>query len=190
MMINPASVAFDIDGVVADTMTLFLDIARQRFDIDSMRYDDITCYNIADCLDIDAEVIDAIVTSILDGNYSAPLNPLPGAPEVLTQLGRNYGPLIFVTARPYVGPIRNWIDQTLCLDPASVEIITTGSHEAKADILQKRKISYFIEDRLETCFMLQDAGVQPVLFKQPWNRVQHPFVEVGSWDELQAIIAI
>jgi hypothetical protein len=35
---------------------------------------------------------------------------------------------------------------------------------------------------------LQDAEVQPVLYRQPWNREQHPFVEVGSWDELQALI--
>ena len=31
MMIDPASLAFDIDGVVADTMTLFIDIAHLAF---------------------------------------------------------------------------------------------------------------------------------------------------------------
>jgi hypothetical protein len=187
-MIDPASVAFDIDGVVADTMRLFLDIARQEFNLSSIQYGDITSYNLEQCLDIDPKVIDAIVLRILDGNYSAPLNPIAGAPEVLAKVDRHCGPVIFITARPYLGPIRNWIDQALRLDPASFEVIATGSHEAKAGILQKRKISYFVEDRLETCFVLQDAGVQPVLFRQPWNREQHPFLEVGSWDELQALI--
>ena len=84
--------------------------------------------------------------------------------------------------------MRKWIGKTLRLDPASFEIIATGSHEAKAGILKERKILYFVEDRLETCFVLQDAGVQPVLFKQPWNREPHPFEEVGSWDELHARI--
>ena len=189
MMIDPASVAFDIDGVVADTMSLFIDIARQEFNLSDIRYEDITCYTLADCLDVDPEVIDGIVARILDGKYSATLNPIAGAPEVLSQLGMHYGPLIFITARPYLGTIRQWIDQTLRLDPKSIEVIATGSHEAKVGILKKRNISCFVEDRLETCFVLQNAGVQPILYKQPWNRQMHPFVEVSSWNELQALMA-
>jgi 5'(3')-deoxyribonucleotidase len=189
MLIDPASVAFDIDGVVADTMSLFLDIARQEFNLNGLQYEDITCYTLADCLDVDPEVIDAIVVRILEGKYRANLNPIAGAPEVLSQLGKHYDPVVFITARPYQGTIREWMNQTLRLDPGSIDVIATGSHEAKAEILQKRNISYFVEDRLETCFMLQNAGVQPVLFKQPWNRQVHPFVEVSSWNELQALMA-
>ena len=188
MMINPASIAFDIDGVVADTMTLFLDLALYFLDVDGIRYTDITCYNLTDCLDIEAKIIDAIVTRILDGNYTVPLKAIAGAAEVLARVEQYSGPLIFITARPYLGPIRNWIGQTLRLDPNSFEVIATGSHEAKAGILQDRRISYFVEDRLETCFVLQGAGVQPVLFRQPWNRQPHPFLEVGSWNELQALL--
>ncbi len=189
-MIDPGSIAFDIDGVVADTMTLFLDIARQEFNLNSIRYEDISCYNLADCLDIDPKIIDAIVNRILTGNYSATLNPIAGAPEVLAQLGTHYGPVVFITARPFVGPMRNWIEQTLRLDPAAIEVIATGSHESKAGVLQQRNIAYFVEDRLDTCFLLEDAGVRPVLFKQPWNRELHPFVEVASWDELHAMLRI
>jgi uncharacterized HAD superfamily protein len=46
MMIDPTSVAFDIDGVVADTMTLFLDIARQEYNLNSIQYSDITSYKL------------------------------------------------------------------------------------------------------------------------------------------------
>jgi 5'(3')-deoxyribonucleotidase len=189
MMIDPKSVAFDIDGVVADTMTLFLDIARQEYNLNSIQYSDITSYKLEDCLDIDPEIIEAIVLRILDGNYSARLNPIAGACEGLAKIQRQCHPITFITARPYPGPIPNWINQTLRLDPASFEVISTGSHEAKAGILQQREISCFVDDRLETCFLLQEAQVQPILFCQPWNREQHPFVEVGSWDELQALIA-
>lgn len=190
MMIDPASVAFDIDGVVADTMSLFLDIARQDFNLGGIRYEDITSYNLVDCLDVDPELIDGIVTRILDGKYSATLNPIAGAPEVLSQIGMRYGPLIFITARPYLGTIREWMDQTLHLDPKAIDVIAAGSHEAKVGILKKRNISYFVEDRLQTCFVLQNAGVQPILYKQPWNRQAHPFVEVSSWNELQALMAL
>jgi uncharacterized HAD superfamily protein len=187
-MINPASVAFDIDGVVADTMTLFLDIARQDFNLNDIRYEDFTCYNLTDCLDIDPEVVDAIVSKILTGSYRATLNPIAGAPEVLAQLANRNGPLVFITARPFVGPIQNWIEQTLRLGAAAIEVIATGSHELKAGVLQQKRISYFVEDRLDTCFLLENAGVRPVLFKQPWNREPHPFTEVTSWDELRALL--
>jgi hypothetical protein len=37
-MINPASLAFDIDGLVADTMSLFLEIVRDVHNISGIRY--------------------------------------------------------------------------------------------------------------------------------------------------------
>ena len=187
-MIDPASVAFDIDGVFADTMTLFIDIARDEYDIDGISYEDITCYQLEDCLDIDKTIIQDIITKLLDGTYAAPLNAIEGASEVLTRLGRVYRPLLFVTARPYPGPIYDWILNALQLDSNSIEVVTTGSFEDKADELLRRGISYFVEDRLETCFLLKEAGITPVLFKQPWNRDPHPFREVGTWRELESLI--
>ncbi len=60
-MIDPASVAFDIDGVVADTMTLFIDIAREEYDIDWIRYEDITSYYLEECITIDSEITSEII---------------------------------------------------------------------------------------------------------------------------------
>ena len=114
--------------------------------------------------------------------------PFDGAPEVLRRLGQHYGPVLFVTARPYPGPIAKWITDTIGLPPESMEIIATGSFEGKTDILLKRNISYFIEDRFETCVLLKDAGITPILFKQPWNRENQLFYEVSNWKELEAII--
>ena len=47
-----------------------------------------------------------------------------------------------------------------------------------------------MEDRLETCFVLDKAGIKPVLFRQPWNRGKHPFEEVSTWDELESLIEL
>ncbi len=49
-------------------------------------------------------------------------------------------------------------------------------------------ITHFVDDRLETCFLLKEAGITPILYKQPWNRNPHPFIEVGSWKELESLI--
>jgi 5'(3')-deoxyribonucleotidase len=167
-MINPASLAFDIDGVVADTMALFLDIARDVFGINRIRYEDMVCYNLAECIPMEQEQIEAVVARILDGNYSTPLKPLDGA--------------------PYPGPIRKWLIELLSLESDAIDVMAVGSFENKVDVLLAHQITHFVEDRLDTCYLLQDAGIEPILFKQPWNRESHPFVEIGSWKELEGLI--
>jgi uncharacterized HAD superfamily protein len=187
-MINPASVAFDIDGVIADTMALFLDIARDVFRISGIRYEDIISYDLTECLPMDQEQIDAIVERILAGNYEAPLKAINGAGDVLTRIGSHDHPVLFVTARPHLGPIADWVRDCLALASDSIHILAVGSFENKADVLVEHHITCFVEDRLETCYRLQDAGIVPILFKQPWNREPHPFIEVGSWKELENLI--
>jgi hypothetical protein len=187
-MIDPKSLAFDIDGVFADTMTLFLDIARDEYNINSVKYEDITSYILEECLDIDTKTLNEIIIRIMDGGYVAELKPLDGAVKVLSRIGRNHGPLLFVTARPYLGPIHDWISKLLPFGPEIIDVVPTGSFEDKADVLLSKGYSCFVEDRLETCFLLKDAGINPVLFKQPWNRGGHPFLEVGTWSELESMI--
>lgn len=189
-MIDPSSVAFDIDGVIADTMTLFLDIARDEYNIQNIRYEDISTYMLEECLDIDKKIIHDIIVKLIDGNYTSVLKPIHGAPDVIGRIGKHYSPVLFVTARPHLGPIHQWMKQELPLEPQAIDIIATGSFEAKADILKSRGISYFVEDRLDTCFLLKDAGITPILFKQPWNRQQHPFIEVSTWQELESLIKL
>jgi len=187
--IDPESVAFDIDGVVADTMGLFLDIARQEYGIDGISQDDITCYTLEECVDIEPDIIDGIIGKLLDGNYKVPLRPIDGAPDVLARLSELREPLLFVTARPFAGPIRDWLLDTIpVIVPERIEIIATGTFEAKTQVLLERKKTCFIEDRLETCYPLEGAGITPVLYRQPWHREAHPFVEVGSWRELESLI--
>jgi len=180
--------AFDIDGVLADTMTLFLDIAREEFKISGIRYENITCYRLEDCLELDKTIIDAIVGKIIDGNYRVDLRPIDGAPEVLRRLGRLHRPLLFVTARPYGGPIQGWLQRVLPLNADAIDLVATGSFDDKAAVLIDRNISYFVEDRLETCFALHDSGITPIVFRQPWNRKPHPFMEVENWNDLELLI--
>lgn len=186
--IDPAAIAFDVDGVIADTMALFLEIARDEFNVRGVRYEDITCYNVVDCLDMDPDIVERILLRILDGSYTHTLRPLPGAAGVLGKLARRVEALLLVTARPQIGPVGEWMRVLLGEDVAAVQIVATGSFEAKTEVLLARGVSHFVEDRLETCLTLADSGIHPVLFAQPWNRRPHPFVEVASWDELDRLI--
>ena len=186
--IDPAFLAFDIDGVVADTINLFLDIAKDEYNIHNIRYEDITRYILEQCLDIDTKIIDDILVKLLDGAYTSRLKPIDGSVGVLTRLAQNHSPVIFVTARPYLEPICEWIVNILPIEKSAIDVVATGHFEAKLDVLLSKNILYFVEDRLDTCFLLKDAGITPVVYKQPWNRENHPFVEVDNWRELESLI--
>ncbi len=188
--IDPAKIAFDVDGVVADTMGLFLDIVRTEFHVAGLRYADLTCYELERCTGLSGEIIGTVVQQLTDGKYRLPLKAFAGAASVLGRIAACRRPVLFVTARPYPGPLTAWFQECLKLPPAAVEIVAIGSFEAKAQALVEREISFFVEDRLETCFTLQAAGVTPVVFRQPWNRRPHPFLEVGSWREIAALLAL
>jgi hypothetical protein len=188
-MIDPTTVAFDIDGVIADTMALFIDIARREYRVDGVRYEDMTSYLLADCLDMDPALIDVILNRIMAGEYASPLKAISGSSAVLSRIAGYRNPLLFVTARPHPGPISKWMNDMVRLAPESVQVVATGTFDGKAEVLLEHGIRFFVEDRLETCYHLKEEGIEPVLYRQPWNRESHPFIEVGDWQELENLIA-
>ncbi len=186
-MIDPEALAFDIDGVVADTMRLFLDILKEVYGVHHIAYEDFSQYQLEACLDLDPEIIRSAAGRIIDGNYPCRLDPNAGAVRVLKRL-HAFGPIRLVTARPYPGPIQEWIDRLLPPDRFRVELTTTGRFDVKHEVLRTDNVQWFVEDRLETCFLLQENGITPVVFIQPWNRQPHPFVEVENWKQLEGLI--
>lgn len=185
-MIDARHIAFDIDSVIADTMHLFLDIGRELYGIRHIRYKDITEYHLDACLDVPSEIIGEIVQRLIEGDYPCRLRAIDGAARVLDRL-TPFGPLRLVTARPKLGPIQTWMEELLPRQDR-IEITATGGFEAKIDVLLEANVTHFVEDRLETCVLLEEHGITPVLFVQPWNRQTHTFIEVHTWDELEALI--
>lgn len=188
--INPSDLAFDIDGVVADTMRLFLDIIRERFGVNHIRIEDISTYNLEDCLDLDPAIIAAGIRILLQGSDPHTLHPLPGSRRVLRRVAHCAPRLLFVTARPEREIITTWLQGLLDLPHAAIEVAATGSFEAKIDVLATNAKRYFVEDRLETCYLLAEAGITPIVYRQPWNRQPHPFREVSGWREIEALLQI
>jgi uncharacterized HAD superfamily protein len=184
-VIDARTLAFDIDGVIADTMNLFIDILADHYDVHTVRYADITCYRLDHCLNLDQDVLEAAVGRILNGRYRAVLQPIPGAGRVLRRMAETTGRILMVTARPASGIIDNWMDQLLDGQSDMKKIVATGSYESKAEVLLNNGIQWFVEDRLETCHLVKAAGIEPVLFKQPWNQRPHNFLQVASWAELE-----
>ena len=181
-------VGFDIDGVVADIMTTFLDMAQERYGPHPFGYNDITTFYLEDCLGFDSQIVESLIRELIDRPHELPVAPFPHAMPVLTRLARE-APLLFVTARDRRRPIEHWLHRNLApVPPAAIRVLATGDPDTKIHCLKDHGIQYFVEDRLETCLQLADYGITPILFAQPWNRQPHPFLEVADWPALAGLI--
>jgi len=187
MRIAPNEIAFDVDGVFADTFHLFVAKARSDYGY-RFEYEDITEYDFLKVLDMDEQESDAIVQTLLDSPLESGIKPIPGAVEVLTRLSVLV-PLHFVTARPQKKPILNWVEHHLPeVDRNRIRIEVTGVHTEKIPVLLEMGFKYFVEDRLDTCPLLEENGITPILFEQPWNRKPHPYPVVRDWEEISRLI--
>jgi uncharacterized protein len=186
--IDSRYLAFDIDGVVADIMSTFISVANERYNIQHLRYDDIVEFDLVRCLQMDEAVVWEILDLLLNRPEELDIVPLPDAVPVLTRLAQKH-PLLFVTARDKAEPIFTWLTDNLPqVPPEDIRIIATGDPDAKLEYLQDHNITYFMEDRLETCFHLARHGIQPLLYDQPWNRRPHSFPVIHSWQDLAKLI--
>jgi uncharacterized HAD superfamily protein len=189
-LITPELLGFDIDGVVADTMAVFVQLAQERYGLADLTKDHLNEYDLFRCLSLDRSIIEDLICLTLDDEHTLQLPPFPGAPEVLTELSR-HAPLRFVTARIWPESITEWLYQQLPgVARERIQVIATGSPEAKLKILQDLGICYFVEDRLETCHFLAHDGIQPLLFDQPWNRSHTPFPRIHSWQQLHSCLQL
>jgi uncharacterized HAD superfamily protein len=188
MQIRPEQIAFDIDGVVADTFRTFVRKARQEYGC-QVRYQDITEYDFMKVIEIDEQLTLRIFRTLLAEPVASGIKPLDGAVDVLTKLS-HAAPLLFVTARPNRDAILEWVYLNLPeVDSASIRLEATETYTAKLPILQKAGIRYFVEDRLDTCFLLEEVSIVPIVYRQPWNEKPHPFHVVDDWDEVAELIA-
>lgn len=193
MLIDPGQIAFDIDGVVADTMEVFLALAEKDHGYKGLTQSQITDFDLSNCLPLHPKTISAIFKKISAVDHDPPLKMLPGAKGALKHLLMLGHELVFVTARVSGLPILHWLEQELIPDAEkgngqSIRVINTGKHDNKGPALEALGRTHLVDDRLETCFDLREQGFNPILFAQPWNRKLHPFVEVENWGELAAKI--
>lgn len=187
MGIPPSTLAFDFDGVIADTFRLFVHMAREVYGYD-FAYEDITEYEFLKCVDMDKRHALEIIEVLTNEPHAIDLHPKEGAPSVLGRL-TGHTRILVVTARPDPDPVKLWFGRRMPEIPADcLHIVATGVNTAKLDILVDKGVTHFVEDRLDTCQLLQASGITPIVFDQPWNRKPHPFARVGSWHELDALI--
>jgi len=186
MDIHPKTIGFDIDGVVADTMEAFIRLAADRYGV-TVDSEDITEFQVEDCLDMEQAVVDEIFGLLLEDPFAAGLQPMPCAVVVLREFAE-IAPLTFITARPQRRPIEKWLEKWLGPDAsAKTRLIATGEHDGKASYIKDMGLRYFVDDRAQTCIRLCKEGIAPFVFSQPWNRGKHHLPEVENWQAIRQL---
>jgi len=185
--VHPAAIGFDFDGVIADTVEAFIRIACEQYDHCGIRPEDITHFSVEHCLDMDAGLADSIFLQILRDSVGTGLLPMPGAVEVLGEM-TGHGQVTIVTARPEAEPVHDWL-HTVFPDPVwpRIRVVAMGDHDDKARHIKQLGLSTFIDDRAETCLQLHSAGIQAIVFSQPWNRDRHALPTVDTWADIRSL---
>jgi hypothetical protein len=180
----PAEAAFDLDGVVVDVMTPFLRLLAERHHRTGLTTNDITEFDLARALGLPETVVAELVDDLLWRPIQVGARPYPGAGPVLARLAQA-APLLFVTSRPRAEPIQDWFAAAFPQIPADrFHIVATGDPFGKLEALRDHGRRVFFDDHPEACRQLRLAGIQAILFDQPWNRRDRDLPRVQDWREL------
>jgi hypothetical protein len=185
--IRPDSIGFDFDGVIADIAEAFIRIACRDYGYCTIAPEDICSFQLEHCLPIEPDVVESIFAAILDDSVGTGLKPIAGAITTLTRLSR-LAP-VTITARQERRPVLDWLElhcppQTL----RRIELIVTGDHDNKESFIRACSLRHFIDDRAKTCRQLAEAGLEPIVYTQPWNRDRHDLPAVIDWQELAGLV--
>ncbi|WP_028317602.1 5' nucleotidase, NT5C type [Desulfobulbus elongatus] len=183
--IHPGEIGFDFDGVIADTVEAFIRIACEQYGHCGINPEDITHFSVEECLPMDAGLAETIFLQILRDSVGTGLLPMPGAVEVLGELSR-HDQVTVVTARPEADPVHAWL-QTVFPAPVwpRIQVVAMGDHDDKARHIKELGLTAFVDDRAETCMQLHHAGIEAIVFSQPWNRDRHNLPTVRTWAEIR-----
>ena len=189
MLIPIDTIGFDFDGVIADTAEAFIRLACQEHDYCGFSPNEITNFELENCLAIPRTLVEKIFTDILTDSLAAELQPMPGAVASLTQFAE-CGTVTIITARPIYQPVHAWLENYFSGPTREkIRVVATGDHNDKVRHIHQHGLKYFIDDRAETCIQLAKEAIVPFVFSQPWNKDRHDLQTVADWQEIRALVA-
>lgn len=188
MIIPIQETGFDFDGVIADTAEAFIRLACSDYGYCNFGVEDITRFEVENCLPIPTDIVLRIFTDILNDSIATDLRPMPGAVEGITKLA-SATTFTIITARLLARPVYDWLDRFF---PATVvtniRVIATGDHGDKFRHIDAEGLRYFIDDRAETCKELMEKNISSYVYSQPWNINRHNLPTVADWSDIMNLL--
>lgn len=186
--ISLGEIGFDFDGVIADTADSFLRIAGEKYGYPSLTKEDITNFELEECIDIPKDIVEKIFTEIMLDSIGTGVAPMAGAVETLSSFARQ-DRVTIITARPMDRPVHLWLEKYF--EPQvlpGISVIATGDHNDKVRHIHANNIRYFVDDRVDTCKSLISENIVPIVYKQPWNEGRHNMAQVANWDDISNMV--
>jgi len=155
-------IGIDIDGVIVDLVTAMLpllsEICRRP-----VYHSDIYCFDIGKALKIEDKMED-IWTEVYNGNILRVAPPIKDAIIGLNELSEHE--IWLVTQRPK----SSRSDTELWLREKKIEFDNLRFVDTVGKESLARNLDVFLEDNLETACAIAEAGIDSLLFDQPWNQ--------------------
>jgi len=179
----------DVDGVVADLMGGFELFIRNKYCLE-LRPREITTFHIANSpahrglherIDLDRNLEEFLA---LGDVYQLYVDPVPGAEDAIRRLQQRPDiEFAFVTATLHESPESyaskyRWLTKRFGRAPV-ISCPSGQKHWFDAD--------YGIDDRYDTCQRWSQAGVTPLVFRQPWNEAPEG-VRSYDWEEILRVV--
>ncbi len=181
-------IGFDFDGVIADTADTFVRIAAEKYGYNSFSKEDITNFELEDCINVPREIVEKIFTEILMDSLGTGLKPIPGAIETLS-LFATHSKVTIITARPIDQPVHDWLEIYLGKPLlTNIQVVATGDHDDKIRHIHSNNIKYFVDDRVATCKSLVKEAICPIVYQQPWNEGRHNLRMVSDWNDISHMV--
>ncbi|CAG34801.1 5' nucleotidase, NT5C type [Desulfotalea psychrophila] len=189
MQIPAGEIGFDFDGVIANTASYFINLAKEKHNI-HINLEDITNFDVEECLNMSKEMADDIFMEIMQDSMSTRLQPLAGAIQTLSKIAQKHSATI-ITARPIQRPVEIWLERHFSAEILpKINLVAMGDHDGKVRYARERGIKYFVDDRADTCLQFARENFTPLVFEQPWNRGRHSLTTVSNWQEIQDLVEI
>lgn len=186
-------VAIDIDDTLLEHFRVLMDWYNSRYGthltLTDYHSDDVSAWGVR-------RGEDAIrrVHQFFDSPEHIAAEPFPDAQRALAEIARNHD-LVIVTARDTIQEefTHTWLERHFSGLYREVHFTATysleGKSRSKLDVCQKIGVDYIIDDKLDTCMEMHQAGITAILFgNYPWNQTNllpEGMMRCGNWDEVR-----
>jgi len=171
-------VGLDIDGVLADSVTEFLDLLNILYR-GNWNLSDVTTYRFDEALGLSGKQVEHFWKLFARQGRWSKIKPFAGAIKLTQALALEHA-IVLITGRPrhYVEvETKAWLRRhKFCYD----DLLFLGKfNKLDASVDAGYKLDVFVEDSYEYSRPLADAGVPILLMDYPYNRnvPDHPYIK-------------
>ncbi|PIN73242.1 hypothetical protein COV20_03355 [Candidatus Woesearchaeota archaeon CG10_big_fil_rev_8_21_14_0_10_45_16] len=182
-------IGVDIDGVLVDFVSGFLQYYNLKYGTD-LKYNDATTYYMEEAFGLPQDKISSIMNEYLRSHAFVRMQLIPGSKEAIGNLSSRHS-LHIITARSsdiYDRTV-GWLHHNFpgCFSKILFSNSPGLPKMSKAAICKQQGVSILVEDSLENALTCSAAGVTVFLMDCPWNqRGQLPenVIRVSDWQEI------